>query len=38
LLLVVLGIVLVSGMLICLLSTWMVVNKLLSLNKDELYY
>lgn len=38
LLLVVLGIVLVSGMLICLLSTWTVVNKLLSLNKDELYY
>ena len=38
LLLVVLAIVLVSGMLICLLSTWMVVNKLLSLNKDELYY
>ena len=38
LLLVVLGIVLVSGMLICFLSTWMVVNKLLSLNKDELYY
>ena len=38
LLLVVLGIVLISGMLICLLSTWMVVNKLLSLNKDELYY
>lgn len=36
--LVVLGIVLVSGMLICLLSTWLVVNKLLSLNKDELYY
>ena len=38
LLLVVLGIVLASGMLICFLSTWMVVNKLLSLNKDELYY
>ena len=38
LLLVVLGIVLVSGMLICFLSTWMVVSKLLSLNKDELYY
>ena len=38
LLLVVVGIVLVSGMLICLLSTWLVVNKLLSLDKDELYY
>lgn len=38
LLLLVMGIVLVSGMVICLISTWMVVNKLLSLNKDELYY
>ena len=38
LLLVVLGIVLASGMIICLLSTCLVVNKLLSLNKDELYY
>lgn len=36
--LVVIGIVLASGMLICLLSTWLVVNKLVSLNKDELYY
>ena len=38
LLLVVLGIVLASGMIICLLSTWLVINKLLSLHKDELYY
>ena len=38
LLLLVMGIVLVSGVAICLISTWFVVNKLLSLNKDELYY
>lgn len=38
LLLVVMGIVLVSGVLICFVSTWLVVNKLVSLNKDELYY
>ena len=38
LLLVVMGIVLVCGILICLVSTWLVVNKLVSLNKDELYY
>ena len=38
LLLVVMGIVLASGMIICLLSTWLVVNKLVSLNKDELNY
>ena len=38
LLLVVLGIVLASGMIICLLSTLMVLNKLLSLDKDDLYY
>ncbi len=37
-LLVVMGIVLASGIIICLLSTWLVVNKLVSLNKDELYY
>ena len=37
-LLVVMGIVLASGIVICLLSTWLVVNKLVSLNKDELYY
>ena len=38
LLLVVMGTVLVSGVRICLTSTWFVVNKLLSLSKDELYY
>lgn len=38
LLLSVMGIVLVAGILICLASTWRVVNKLVSLKKDELYY
>ena len=38
LLLAVIGIVLASGLAICLVSTWMVVNKLVSLKKDELYY
>ena len=38
LLLVVMGIVLVCGLLICLISTWFVVNKLVALKKDELYY
>lgn len=38
LLLMVMGIVLVSGLVICLTSTWFVVNKLVSLKKDELYY
>ena len=38
LLLVVMGIVLVCGILICLISTWFVVNKLVALKKDELYY
>lgn len=38
LLLAVIGIVLASGVLICVLSTCFVVNKLVSLNKDELYY
>ena len=37
LLLVVMGIVLVCGILICLVSTWFVVNKLVALKKDELY-
>ena len=37
-LLVVVGIVIASGIIICLLSTWLVVNKLVSLSKDELYY
>ena len=38
LLLVVIGIVIVSGVVICLVSTWLVVGKLVSLPKDELYY
>ena len=38
LLLTVIGIVIASGLAICLVSTWMVVNKLVSLKKDELYY
>jgi cell division transport system permease protein len=38
LLLLVMGIVLVSGLAICLISTYFVVNKLISLKKDELYY
>lgn len=38
LLLTVFAIVLVSGLAICLISTWFVVNKLVSLKKDELYY
>lgn len=38
LLLMVIGIVMVSGLLICLTSTYFVVNKLVSLKKDELYY
>ncbi len=38
LLLVVMGIVLVSGVLICFISTWFVVGRLVSLKKDELYY
>ena len=37
-LLVVVGIVIASGIIICLFSTWLVVNKLISLSKDELYY
>lgn len=37
-LLAVLGIVLCAGVLICVLSTFFVVNKLVSLSKDELYY
>lgn len=38
LLLVVIGIVIISGLAICLISTWFTVNKLVSLKKDELYY
>ncbi len=38
LLLVVMGIIIISGLAICLISTYFVVNKLVSLRKDELYY
>ncbi len=38
LLLIVIVIVIVSGLVICLVSTYFVVNKLISLRKDELYY
>lgn len=38
LLLVVMGIVIASGLLICVASTWFVVNRLVSLRKDDLYY
>ena len=38
LLLTVLGIVVAAGLSICLISTFFVVNKLISLKKDELYY
>lgn len=38
LLLTVFAIVMVSGLAICLTSTWFVVNKLVALKKDELYY
>ena len=38
LLLLVMGIVLVSGLVICVSSTYFVVGKLVSLKKDELYY
>ena len=37
-LLIVLGVVVASGLIICVISTWFVVNKLVSLDKDELYY
>ena len=37
-LLTVMGIVLVSGLLICVVSTYFVVNKLVALKKDQLYY
>lgn len=36
--LIVAGVVVVCGVLICLLSTYFVVNKLVSLDKDRLYY
>lgn len=32
------GVVVVTGILICVLSTYFVVGKLISMNKDELYY
>jgi cell division transport system permease protein len=38
LLLLVMGIVLVTGVLICVVSTYFVVNKLVASGKDELYY
>lgn len=38
LLLLVAGIVLISGLVICVVSTYFVVGKLVSLKKDELYY
>ena len=38
LLLLVMGIVLVSGLVICVVNTYFVVGKLVSLKKDELYY
>jgi cell division transport system permease protein len=38
LLLLVMGIVLVAGVLICVISTYFVVNKLVASGKDELYY
>lgn len=38
LLLLVMGIVVASGLLICVISTYFVVNKLVSLKRDELYY
>ena len=36
-LLIVMGVVVASGLIICVISTWFVVNKLVSLDKDELY-
>lgn len=38
LLVAVMGIVLVCGVLICVMSTWIVVNKLVGWTRDELYY
>ncbi len=37
-LLIVMGIIIFAGLAICLISTYFVVNKLISLRKDELYY
>lgn len=36
--LIAMGVVLVSGVIICVVSTYFVVNKLVSLGKDDLYY
>jgi cell division transport system permease protein len=36
--LIVMGIVIFSGLLICLTSTWVTVGRMVSVNKDELYY
>jgi protein-S-isoprenylcysteine O-methyltransferase Ste14 len=36
--LMVMGIVIFSGLLICLTSTWVTVGRMVSVNKDELYY
>lgn len=38
LLLIVMGIVIAAGVIICVVSTYFVVNKLVSLSKDELYF
>ena len=38
LLLLVMGIVMAAGVIICVVSTYFVVGKLISLKKDELYY
>jgi hypothetical protein len=38
LLLLVMGIVMAAGVVICVVSTYFVVGKLISLKKDELYY
>jgi len=37
-LLLVVGIVVLSGLVICVASTWLVVDKLVTMGKDELYY
>ena len=34
----VMGIMVAAGVVICCLSTWWVVGRLVSLSKDELYY
>ena len=37
-LIIVMGVVMVAGILICVISTYFVVNRLVALKKDELYY